>query len=364
MKLLIINPGSTSTKLSLYEDEKVLCEDSIFHDAPELLQFPHVNEQVPFRKKVIMDFLNSNKVKLEEIDVFVGRGGSAQPCRSGVMAINEKLYEDTRDAVGGSEHPAKLGVMLAYELGKETGKKMFTLNPTNVDELNDYARLTGIKGLYRNAQSHVLNQKAVGHYHAEKQQECYEEKNYIIAHIDGGITVSAHEKGRMVDGNVGSGGDGAYTPTRLGSVPVLKLLDYLEKHSIQEVRTMCSRSGGFVSYFGTSNSDTIYELVLKKDPKATLVWDSMIYQICKQIGEMAAVLNGRVDAILLTGGLMRFQDIEDKIRERCDWIAPIYTYPGEKEQEELAKETLKVLRGEEETQEYTGIPVFNGFDFL
>ena len=364
MKLLIINPGSTSTKVSIYEDEVKLCEESIFHDAPKLIELGHVNNQIPFRKQVVLDFLRINHLGVEDIDVFVGRGGSAMPCKAGVMEINEKLYEDTKNAVGGSEHPAKLGVMLAYELARENGKRSFTLNPTNVDELIDEARLTGIKCLYRNAQSHVLNQKAVARRFCKEHNLKYEECDLIVCHIDGGITVNAHRHGRMIDGNVGSGGDGAFTPTRIGSIPVLKLLDYIEEHGTDTVRDMCSRSGGLVSYFGTSNFTRIYQLVLDKDPEADLVYRSMIYQIAKQIGSMAVSLKGNVDAILLTGGLMRYEDICTRIREYCSWIADIYVYPGELEQEELAIETLKALRGIEKINQYDGIPPFNGFDFI
>lgn len=363
MKLLIINPGSTSTKVSLFEDEQKLFEESIFHDAPVLLRFPNVNDQVPFRKHLIIDMLLSHGVDPSDIDVYVGRGGSAHPQKSGVTIIDDLLYRDTKVGIGGSEHPAKLGVMLAYELCKEYGGKMYTLNPTNVDELNDYARLTGIKGVYANAQSHVLNQKAVAKAHAQAMGKAYEDCNFVVCHIDGGITVNAHEKGRMVDGNVGSGGDGAFTPTRIGSVPVLALLDYIEAHSVDEVRLMCSRAGGFVSYFGTSNAATIHAMVEENDPKATLIWNAMIYQICKQIGAMSAVLKGKVEGILLTGGLVRYQDIVEDIQERCGWIAPITCYPGEMEQEALAYSVLEVLRGHATAQTYSGKPVFEGFDF-
>ena len=166
----------------------------------------------------------------------------------------------------------------------------------------------------------------------------------------------------MIDGNMGADGEGAFSPTRIGYVPVLELLDYLQDHPMDDVRRMCSRSGGFVSLFGTSNSDTIHDLVEKGDPKATLVWNTMIYQICKNIGEMSAVLCGKVDAILLTGGLMRFDDIAEGIRERCGWIAPIHIYPGEMEQEALALSVLKVLRGKAKAMTYSGKPVWQGFE--
>ena len=361
-KILVINPGSTSTKVSLYRNETSLFEKSVFHDAPVLLQFPHVNDQIPFRFQVILDMLKEYGVAPEEIDIFVGRGGSAYSQPGGVTAIDQRLYDDTVAAVGDSEHPAKLGVMLAWKFAQEYGRQAYTLNPTNVDEFGDYARLTGIKGIYRVSHSHVLNQKAVAEFHATKKLgKRYEECNFVVAHIDGGITVAAHEHGRMVDGNMGADGEGTFSPTRIGSVPVLAILDYLENHSIAEVRRMCSRAGGFVSLFGTADSDVIHRQVEQGDAKASLVWNTMIYQICKQIGEMSAVLCGKVDGILLTGGLMRFQDVTDGIQKHCGWIAPITVYPGEMEQDALALSVLKALRGESPILTYSGKPVWSGF---
>ena len=360
-KILVINPGSTSTKVSLFSDETLVFERSLFHDAPELLKYPHVNGQIPFRTNVILEMLQEEGVSPEEIDAFVGRGGSAYSQPGGVTVIDDRLYRDTVDAVGGSEHPAKLGVMLAHDFALRFQKRAFTLDPTNVDEYQDLARLTGIKGLYRVSHSHVLNQKAVAAYHASKHGKKYEDCNFIVAHIDGGITVSAHEKGRMIDGNMGADGEGAFTPTRIGSVPVLQLLDYIEAHSVDEVRLKCARSGGFVSLFGTADSDAIHAMKEAGDPKASLVWNTMIYQIAKMIGAMGAVLSGDVEAILLTGGLMRFDDIREGIEKRCGFIAPVFVYPGEMEQEALAMPVLKVLRGEAEARLYSGKPVWDGF---
>ena len=378
-KLLVINPGSTSTKISLFEDEKELFQKSQFHDAPVLLQYPHVNAQVPFRYQVILDMLQEQGIDPTEIDVFVGRGGSACTQPSGVTIIDAKLYEDTEKAVGGSEHAAKLGVMLAWRFAQAYHKPAYTLNPTNVDEYCDYARLTGIRGLYRTPHSHVLNPKAVAEAHAESMGRRYEDCNFIVGHIDGGVTISAHDHGHMIDGTMGADGDGPFAPTRIGSVPVLELLDYIERRTCPEsntegrdledvnavladIRRMCSRSGGFVSLFGTSNSDTIHKLVEQGDKKATLVWNTMIYQICKSIGAMSAVLCGKVDAILLTGGLMRFGDICTGIKERCGWIAPIHVYPGEMEQEAMAYPVLKVLRGQTQALTYSGKNVWQGFE--
>lgn len=363
-RLLVINPGSTSTKVSYFENERNIYTESIFHDAPILLQYPTTNDQIPMRMEVLMNFLQKHGIDPASIDAFVGRGGCAYSQPSGCMAISVRLVKDTAEDVGGSDHPAKLGVMMAWELGQKYGGKMLTVNPTNVDELCDYARLTGIKGLYRRAQTHVLNQKGIALEHARKLGKPYEELNLIVSHVDGGITVTAHDHGRMVDSTEGAGGDGPYTPTRLGSVPVMEVLKYLDEgHTTDEMRGMLSRSGGFVSHFGTSDSDRIHAQKLAGDPKAELIWNGMIYQLCKSIGEMAAVLKGKVDGIVLTGGLVRFQDIIDGVEESCGWIAPVAVYPGECEQEAMAEAALEVLRGEKEAHIYTGEPVWKGFDF-
>ena len=363
MKILVINPGSTSTKISLFEDKKELFREDIFHDAPKLLKYPHINDQMLFRRKVIDEILKRHCFDIKEIDAVVGRGGSAYPQKSGVIRIDERLYEDTVNAVGGSEHAAKLGVMLAYEYEKEFGIPTYTLNATNVDELIDEARITGIKGVYRNAQSHVLNQKAVASYYAKTINSEYEKLNLIVCHIDGGITVGAHRNGQLIDCNVGSGGDGSFTPTRIGSVPVLPLLDYIEKHSLEDVRLMCSRSGGFVSFFGTSDVKIVREKIAEGDKEATLIWNSMLYNIVKGIGSMHAVLQCKTDAIILTGGFIRYEDLVEYVNRYCGAMAKVVCI-SDKEQETLALETLKVLNGETEASKYTGKPVFEGFKFI
>lgn len=362
MKLLIINPGSTSTKVSLFEDEKEVFTESVFHDAPVLLRYESVNDQVPLRAKVCTDFLLKHDLSVKDIDIFVGRGGGAYPQKSGVCVIDERLVEDTRKTVGGSDHASKLGVLTAWELGKDTGKPMFTLDPTNIDELDDVARITGIDGIYRKSQLHALNHRAIAMTHARKMGKPYRDCRFIVAHIDGGVTVAAHAYGRIIDTTEGAGGDGPFAPTRLGSVPVLGIVSFLEQgHTTEELRKMCSRAGGFVSHFGTSDAAKVREMMEAGDEHARLVWKAMIYQVAKSIGEMAAVLSGRVDAILLTGGLVRYEDIVTEIQERCGFIAPIELYPGEAEQEALCHAALRVLRGEEEAYTYTGSPVWDGF---
>ena len=330
--LLVINPGSTSTKISVYDDEVSRFERSVQHEAQELLQYPHVNDQVPMRCRVIEEMLAGEGMKLSDIDVFIGRGGSAHTQPGGVTVIDERLYNDTVAGVGGSEHAAKLGVMIAWVFMNEYHKPGYTLNPT-----------------------------AVAEHHAGVLGRTYEDCDFVVAHIDGGVTVTAHKHGRIIDGTMGSDGDGPFAPTRIGAIPVLPLLDYIEAHSLDEVRLACSRSGGFVSFFGTSNSDKVHALVDRGDPKAMLVWNAMIYQICKCIGACSCVLEGKVDAILLTGGLMRFDDITEGIRRRCGWIAPIAVYPGEMEQDAMALPVMKVLRGEATAMTYSGRDVWQGF---
>ena len=362
MKLLIINPGSTSTKMSIFEDAEEIATDSVFHDAPVLLQYESVNDQVPMRTQCCLAFLKKNGLTPADIDVFVGRGGGAYPQHSGTCVIDERLVEDTRSIVGGSDHASKLGVLVAWELGRGTGKPMFTLDPTNIDEMIDEARVTGIDGVYRKSQLHALNHRAIAMKHAKLTGRRYKDCRFIVAHIDGGVTIAAHADGRIIDTTEGAGGDGPFAPTRLGSVPVLELISWLDKgHTTEEVRKMCSRAGGFVSHFGTSDSDRVHAMAEAGDPHAALVWNALIYQTAKAIGEMATVLYGKVDAILLTGGLLRFHDIADGIRERCGFIAPIFEYPGEAEQEALAHAALRVLKGEEEAYIYSGAPVWNGF---
>ena len=367
IKMLVINPGSTSTKVSYFEDEKNIYTESIFHDAPELLKYPTTNDQMPMRKQVLLTFLQSHGMTPADMDVFIGRGGCAYSQAAGVMEIDERLVQDTAADKGGSDHPAKLGVMLAYELGCEYRKPMYTVNPTNVDELWDSARLTGIAGLYRRAQTHVLNQKGIAAIHAKKLGKRYEDLNLIVCHVDGGITVTAHKAGRMVDSTEGAGGDGPFTPTRLGSIPVMEVLQYLDEgHTTAQMRSMLSRSGGFVSHFGTSDAAKVHALVDAGDEKA-VTFEDRVTLVDANFCDMDQALQGlgidKVDGILLTGGLMRYDDILKGVEQRCGWIAPIAVYPGECEQEAMADAVLEVLRGQRKANRYTGVPVFRGFDW-
>ncbi|MDI9242754.1 butyrate kinase [Fusibacillus kribbianus] len=361
-RILVINPGSTSTKLSMFENEKCLFTQDVFHDSSVLKEFLTINDQLPYRMEVVRSFLKDGAIDLHGVDAIVGRGGGCYSVTGGVYRIDDCLIEDTRMARGGLYHSSMLGVQMAAELNREYGGIMLMMDPPVVDELCDLARVTGVDGVYRTAVSHALNLKATARKHAASIGRRYEDCNFIVCHIDGGISVTAHQKGRMIDGNDAGGGEGPFTPTRMGSMAVTDVLRLLDSKTREEFKSLCSQTGGFGSYYGTSNSDYIHELVKAGDKKAVRIWRAMIYQVIKYIGSMSTVLKGEVDGILLTGGLLRFPDVEEQIKESCQWIAPVTAYPGEFEQEAMALGALRVLRGEEEARTYTGKPVWDGFE--
>ncbi|MDO4475543.1 MAG: butyrate kinase [Lachnospiraceae bacterium] len=360
--IFVINPGSTSTKVSLHRDEECLFSSSVFHDSSILRTFPDINDQLAYRMEVINKFLEDHHIELWGLDAIVGRGGSCYPIESGVYEIDDRLIEDTKACKGGLYHSSMLGVQMANELHKVYGGRMLMIDPPIVDELQDVARITGVKGVYRRAVCHALNLKETARRHAAAMGRKYEELNMIVCHIDGGISVTAHRQGRMIDGNDAGGGEGPFTPTRMGTMAVTDLITSMKDYTAKELRDLCSQAGGFSSHFGTSNSDVVHEMVEKGDPKATLVWDAMIYQVIKAIGSMATVLGGKVDAIVLTGGLLRFPEVQGRIEESCGWIAPVTGYEGEFEHEAMANGALRVLRGEEKAKIYPGKPAWSGFE--
>lgn len=361
-RIFIINPGSTSTKLSMFENDTCLFTEDTFHDSSVLLTFPTINDQLDYRMDVIHRFLQEHGIDLHGVDAIVGRGGGCCSIEGGVYAIDDALIRDTREARGGLYHASMLGVQMAKALHDEYGGLMLMMDPPVVDELCDLARMTGARGVYRTAISHALNLKETARRHARTLGKRYEDCNLIVCHIDGGISVTAHRHGRMIDGNNAGGGEGPFTPTRIGSMAVTDILTHFSDTPREQLKRLCSQAGGLTSHFGTSNSDTVHHLVEQGDPRAVRVWQAMIYQISKAIGEMAAVLCGEVDGIVLTGGLLRFDDVLEGIRRRCGFIAPVTAYPGEFEQEAMSAGALRVLTGEEEARVYPGHPVWTGFE--
>ena len=353
-RIFVINPGSTSTKLALFSNDEKVFETSVTHDASVLNSFEDVNDQFGYRMKVIEDFIRDNDIDLDGVDAFVGRGGGCYPVPSGTYEVNDLLLSDIRNNAGRTIHPSILGVQLAYVMQQRYGGRLFMVDPVCVDEYTDVARVTGVKEIERRTESHALNLRGTAMKHCRIHGMDHRDARLVVAHIDGGITIAAHDHGRQVDCNQGAGGEGPFTATRTGSLPLMEVLDYFHDHSVEEMRHLCTGTGGFVSHFGTSDADDIYARVQAGDKKAALVWEALGYNIVKYIGSMATVLKGKVDGILITGRYTRFSSLIDYIKEYTEWIAPVYVYENEVEQEAMCAGALRVLRGEEEPKVYTG----------
>lgn len=366
IKVFAINPGSTSTKVALFSDQECLFSKNVAHDAAELEKFPDMPSQLPYRRDMILKLLEENGFKLEDVDVFVGRGGGLLTCEGGTYEIDDLLLSHAKTCANGVIHPATLGPQLAHEFAEKYGKKAFVVNPPDTEELQDLARMTGIKGVYRTVHLHALNLKETAIQHSKNVlHKKYEECNYVVCHIGGGISISAHRQGRMIDGYDIVGGEGAMTPTRCGAVSIYDLLDYMERENVdvKTVRSLCTRNGGFVHHLGISDAVELTKRAEEGDRYADMLWNTMIYQIEKGIGAMAAALHGKVDGILLGGGMVHSKDLVNKITESCSFIAPVTAYPGEFEMEAMAAGAIRVLSGEEEIKHYSGKKVFEKFDF-
>ena len=303
-RILVINPGSTSTKVGVFDGETEVFTKNVAHEAEKLAEFSSVSDQMPYRRDLILEALSENDVDLSTIDAFVGRGGGLLALEGGTYAVNDVMLDHAYRGANGVQHPAQLGSQLANAFATQVGKPAFVVNPPDTDELCDLARMTGIKGVYRNVHLHALNLKETAIRHAHSMGKRYDECNFIVCHIDGGISVTAHEKGRMIDGNNAAGGEGPFTPTRMGGMAVTDVVEHLSRKTPAELLQLCTEGGGFSSHFGTSNADEVHRRIEAGDEYAKLVWDAMVYQICKEIGAMAAVLYGQVDDIVLTGGLL------------------------------------------------------------
>ncbi len=362
-KIFAVNPGSTSTKIALIEDEKVLFSKNVSHDADKLASFGGISAQMPYRKETILNLLEENGISLEDADAFVGRGGGLMAMEGGTYWINDIMLDHATRGANGIQHPAQLGPQIANEFAKQYNKPAYVVNPPDVDEIQDLARMTGIKGVYRTVHLHSLNLKETAIRHADSMGRKYEDCNFVVCHIGGGVSVSAHCKGKMIDGFDIVGGEGPMAPTRCGAVPVSNLADYAAGKDLKELKQLCTRSGGFVSHLGISDAIEVTDRAARGDKYAEMVWNSMIYQINKSIGAMASVLHGKVDGILLGGGMVHSQDLVAQIKEANEWIAPVSAYPGEFEMEAMAAGAIRVLKGEEEAKTYTGIIAFQGFDF-
>ncbi|MDR1227303.1 MAG: butyrate kinase [Prevotellaceae bacterium] len=345
--LLAINPGSTSTKIAVFENGSKLFQANISHSVEVLKAYKSVVEQLQFRKNAILAELKAHSMDSSKVALVVGRGGLVKPIKSGVYEVNEALKKDLTSCKYG-EHASNLGALIADDIaGSFPNAKAYIVDPVVVDELDPVARVTGIPSVERRSIFHALNQKSIARRFANEQGKSYENLNLVVAHLGGGVSVGAHRHGNVVDVNNALDGDGPMAPERSGSLPAGQLVDlcYGGKYTWQEMRSLLTGKGGLVAHLGTNSGQEVVQRAQQGDAQYKLLIDSMSYQTSKWIGAMAAVLQGRVDAILITGGLAYNACLVDDIRARTEFIAPIHVYPGEDEMSALAHGVIDALEG-------------------
>lgn len=359
-RILAINPGSTSTKIAVYDDENEVFIKTLRHSAEEIAVYEKVTDQFEFRKNIIVKELTDAGIDVYSLNMVVGRGGLIKPIPSGVYQVNEELKNDLLSCRQG-EHASNLGGLIADEIANDINKKMgndnvkaVIVDPVVVDELTDVARISGHPLFERKSIFHALNQKAIGRQHAAKSGKKYEEMNLIIAHLGGGISVGAHCKGKVVDVNNALDGDGPFSPERSGTLPTGQLMKlcFSGNYTAKEVGAIIKGKGGLVGHLGTNSALELDEKADAGDAKFILIRNAMAYQIAKIIGEMATVLKGDVDAVLITGGIAYSKYIVNYIKEMVEFIAPVVAYPGEDEMGALALNGLMVHRGELQIKSY------------
>ena len=352
-RILAINPGSTSTKFGLYDDQTRIYTKTIRHDAATLARSGSLMDQKGLRRDCILQNLKEAELDLASIDAIAGRGGLLKPIESGVYAINERMLEDLNTAYA-SVHASSLGAIIAKEIADPLGIPSYVVDPVVVDEMDRNAKLTGMPGVERSSVFHALNQKAMARRLAAELGMPYENARFIVAHLGGGITVGAHRYGRVIDVNDGIDGEGPFSPERSGQVPLIPVIDmcFSGEYTREEMIEKVTGKGGMRAYLGTSEDEEVQKMINDGDDFAALVMDSMAYQVSKEIGAMAAVLEGLVDAIILTGGLAHSARFTGAIKQRVDKIAPVHVFPGEDEILALASGVLRVLQGKERAANY------------
>lgn len=361
-KILAVNPGSTSTKIGIFENTQEIYSKNISHSADDLKLFKEVQDQLEYRKKVVEEEILAQGLTLADFDVFVGRGGGLVPIKGGVYAVGPKLLEHASIGTSG-QHPAQLASQICGAFAAKQGKPAFVVNPPDVDEFEEISRITGMKGLYRESRIHALNQKEIALRYCAEHNQKYQESNLIICHIGGGVSVTAHKEGRMIDSNDIINGDGPMTPTRTGGLPAVPLLKmcFSGKFSEKELYNIISKNGGLVDHLGTADAIEVQKMIENGDKYAELVFNAMIYQIAKYVGSCAVSLKGKAEAIILTGGISHSKYLVEKLQEYLDWIAPLTVMAGEFEMEALAAGALRAVTGQEGILEYSGEPVWEGF---
>ncbi|MBU9724094.1 MULTISPECIES: butyrate kinase [Bacillaceae] len=352
-RILTINPGSTSTKIGVFDNEHIILEETIRHDQDVLNKYESIIDQYPFRKNMILETLDEKGINLSKLSAVVGRGGLLRPIEGGTYSVNEVMLEDLRKGYAG-QHASNLGGIIANEIASQLNIDAYIVDPVVVDELEPIAKISGFADFERKSIFHALNQKAVARRVAEDFQKNYEDLNLIVVHMGGGITVGVHRYGRVIDVNNGLHGEGPFSPERAGTVPAgdLVAMCFSGEFFADEIMKKIVGQGGLVGYLGTNDAVEVENRIAKGDETAELVYDAMAYQVAKEIGAASAVLAGKIDAIVLTGGLAYGKQFVKKISDRVEWMADVIVKPGENELQALAEGALRVLRNEEEAKEY------------
>ncbi len=359
-RLLVINPGSTSSKVAVYDDEQPLFVETLRHSSDDLARFAHILDQFDLRLQAIRDLLEARGITLDSLSAVVGRGGLLAPIPSGTYRVTARMVERLAERDKEREHASNLGALLAQHLAGSAGLPAFIVDPVCVDEFDDIARVAGLPEIERKSLSHALNLKAVSRRAAADLGRPYEELNLVVVHLGGGISVTAHRQGRMVDVNQALDGTGPFSPERSGGLPVgdvarmcFGVPPYQDLHlTYDQMFKKIAGRGGLVAHLGTNSAVEVEQRIAAGDGHARLIYEAMAYQIAKEIGAMATVLEGRVDAIVVSGGVAHSVMLLAWIKERVGWIAPLRVYPGEDEMLALAQGVLRVLRGEEEARDY------------
>ncbi len=350
-RILAMDPGSTSTKVGLFEDDKLVYTSSVSHSVEELAQYPTALDQKDLRVKGVLELLARNSIDLKSIDAVIGRGGIVKPLPAGTFIVNDAMISDLRRS--SHDHASNVGALMALAIAEQIGVPAYIADPVCVDEFEDVARISGLKELERPTLSHALNTRATLFKYAASVGKDISQLNVVVGHLGGGISITAVKGGRMVDTS-GAMDGGPFSPERSGALPTTLLIKFCFRSGMNEKQVLdyTTKKGGLVSYLGTNDLRKAKEMVSSGNAEATLVFHAMCYQIGKEIGAMAAALKGTAEAILLTGGMANDQDLVAEVTEYVSWIAPIKVYPGEGELEALAAAALRVLRGQDKPKEY------------
>ncbi len=353
-KILAINPGATSTKVAIFNGNEQVFLKNIKHSTDELSQFKTISDQYEFRKNVILSTLKDENIPLDDIAIVMGRGGLVKPLKSGVYKINDLMIEHLKMGYSG-QHACNLGGLIADSIAKSIGlEAAYIADPVMVDEMQDIARITGHPEFERQSIFHALNHKAIARMYAKEHGRKYEDLNLIVVHMGGGVSVGAHRKGLVVDVNQALDGEGPFSPERSGTLPMNQFLKacFSGKYTKEDMQKMLVGKGGYVGYFGSNDAYAVEKAAIAGDPKAELLEEAFAYQVAKQIGENAVVLQGNVDAIVLTGGIAYGKPVVARIKKYVEWIAPVAVYPGEDEMAAMALNANMILNNEIEVQKY------------